>query len=143
MGMGRGRGNHLIRRMKWLQGHRRRRTAVARSSEEIGRRRWRSAARPRDSAKRDEGRGLLSGVCRSGAIPRGYWAHPGRKPPQSGLPKAHVGLRGKEFRVGCRPGETTGNPAGNWASKLGLGAGGPSLDGFMECTARHNQWPLS
>jgi len=69
-------------------------------------------ARPRGVERARRGRGLLPDVCRPGAIPRGYCAHPGRKPPRSGLPKAHAGLRGGEFRVGCWRGESTGIPAG-------------------------------
>ena len=77
-------------------------------------------ARPRGVERARRGRGLLPGVCRPGAIPRGYWAHSGRKPPCSGFPNMHAGLRAENFRVGCRPGETTGIPAGKWASKLAL-----------------------
>jgi hypothetical protein len=64
--------------------------------------------------------GLLPDVRRPGLIPRGYRTHPGRKSQCSRLPKSHVGLRVEGFRVGCRPREMTGIPAGKRASKLGL-----------------------
>ena len=128
----RGEGNHLMRRRR-LQGHRRRKAVVARLEEEIKRRRRRrhfrfgaSRSRARDEATRD-GRtgGLLPDVRRPGLIPRGYRAHPGRKSQCSRLPKSHVGLHVEGFRVGCRPREMTGIPAGKWTSKLGLRSGRP------------------
>ena len=80
-----------------------------------------SRSRARDEATRD-GRtgGLLPDVRRPGLIPRGYRAHSGRKSQCSKLPKSHVGLHVEGFRVGCRPREMTGIPAGKWTSKLGL-----------------------
>ena len=44
--------------------------------------------------------GVIPDVCRPGAIPRGNWAHPGRKSLHSGLPKVHIGLHGLNFHVG-------------------------------------------
>ena len=87
-----------------------------------GRRRRSAAgggALPLDSASRER-RGGLPGVHRPGTIPRGNWAHPGRKTPSNGLPKGPCGLRGGESRVGCGRGEMAGILAGKAASKLGL-----------------------
>ena len=55
-----------------------------------------------------------------------------KKTPRTRLPKAHDGLRVEEFRAGCRRRESTGFPAGIWASKLGLHGFTPPLLPFPQ-----------
>jgi len=78
-------------------------------------RRRRSAASggalPLDSASRER-RGGLPGVHRPGTIPRGNWAHPGRKTPSNGLPKAPCGLRVGESRGAAGAGKLPGSRRG-------------------------------
>ena len=136
-------------RRRRLQGHRRRRSCrrkvgggdQAPAAAPLPLRRLAESSERRGHEGRPDG-GLLPDVRRPGLIPRGYQAHPGRKSQYSRLPKSHVGLHVEGFRVGCRPREMTGIPAGKWTSKLALSVKTEQVQSTVKQKNRQRPAPL-